>query len=120
MTIAKRLKAYLDTEGVAYETVDHPRTSETAQAGHIPGSRLTKTVVIHLESGPVLAVVPSSHRADIGELQSLLDRRLGFASETEIGELFDDCDIGAGPPGGPAHPLPTLPDPNPPGPLKGA
>ena len=74
--------------GVAYETVDHPRTataSETAQAAHIPGSRLAKTVVIHLESGPVLAVVPSSHRVDLGELQSLLDRRLGLASETEIG-----------------------------------
>ena len=95
MTIAKRLKAHLEAEGVAYETIDHPRTataSETAQAAHIPGSRLAKTVVLHLESGPVLAVVPSSHRVDLSELQSLLDRRLGLASETEIGELFDDCE----------------------------
>ena len=70
MTIAKRLKAHLEAEGVAYETIDHPRTvtaSATAQASHIPGSRLAKTVVLHLESGPVLAVVPSSHRVDLSE-----------------------------------------------------
>ena len=65
MTIANRLKAHLDAQGVAYETVAHPRTataSETAEAAHVPGNRLAKAVVIHLESGPVLAVVPSSHR----------------------------------------------------------
>jgi hypothetical protein len=27
MTVAKRLKAHLDAEEVAYETVDHPRTA---------------------------------------------------------------------------------------------
>jgi Ala-tRNA(Pro) deacylase len=113
MTIAKRLKAYLDAEGVKYETVDHPRTAtarETAEAAHVPGSRLAKTVVIHVEAGPLLAVVPSSHRVDLGALQSLLDRRLGLASETEIGALFDDCDIGAAPPVGPAYNVPTVVD----------
>ena len=111
MTIAKRLKAHLEAEGVAYGTIDHPRTvtaSETAQALHIPGSRLAKTVVLHLESGPVLAVVPSSHRVDLSELQSLLDRRLRLASETEIGEFFDDCELGAAPPVGSAYSVPTV------------
>lgn len=113
MTIAKRLKAHLDGEGVKYETVEHPRTataSETAQAAHVPGSRLAKTVVIHVESGPLLAIVPSSHRIDLSVLQSLLDRRLGLASETEIGEIFDDCDVGAAPPFGSAYGLPTVVD----------
>ena len=113
MTIAKRLKAHLDAQGVAYETVAHPRTataSETAEAAHIPGDRLAKTVVIHLETGPVLAVVPSSHRVDLGALQEMLDRRLGLASETEIGALFDDCDVGAAPPVGPAYGVPTVVD----------
>ena len=113
MTIAKRLNAHLEAEGVAYETIDHPRTvtaRATAQASHIPGSRLAKTVVLHLESGPVLAVVPSSHRVDLSELQSLLDRRLGLASETEIGELFGDCELGAAPPVGSAYGVPTVLD----------
>jgi Ala-tRNA(Pro) deacylase len=113
MTIAKRLKAHLDSQGVAYETVAHPRTStasESAEAAHIPGDRLAKTVVIHLEDGHVLAVVPSSHRVDLGALQDLLDRRLGLASETEIGRLFDDCDMGAAPPVGAAYGVPTVLD----------
>jgi Ala-tRNA(Pro) deacylase len=113
MSIAKRLRAHLDAEGVAYETVGHPRTAtadRTAEVAHIPGDHLAKTVVIHLETGPVLAVVPSSHRVDLGELQKLLDRRLGLASETEIGNVFDDCDLGAAPPVGPAYGVPTIVD----------
>jgi Ala-tRNA(Pro) deacylase len=106
MSIAKRLKAHLDAEGVRFDTVDHPRTataSESAEAAHVPGDRLAKTVVIHLEDGYVLAVVPSSHRVDLGDLQELLGRRLGLAAETEVGELFEDCDVGAAPPIGPAY-----------------
>jgi Ala-tRNA(Pro) deacylase len=113
MTIARRLKLHLEAEGVPYETVAHPRTataSESAQAAHVPGDRLAKAVVIHVESGPVVAVVPSSHRVDLSALQALLDRRLGLASETEIGQLFDDCDIGAAPPVGPAYDVPTIVD----------
>ena len=113
MTIAKRLKAHLEAKGMTYETVDHPRTvtaSETAQAAHIPGDRLAKTVVLHLETGPMLAVVPSSHRVDLRELENLLDERLGLASETEIGELFDDCELGAAPPVGSAYNVRTVLD----------
>jgi Ala-tRNA(Pro) deacylase len=113
MTIASRLKAHLDSAGVRYETAAHPRTvtaSESAEAAHVPGDRLAKTVVIHLEDGHVLAVVPSSHRVDLGALQELLDRRLGLASETEIGALFDDCDMGAAPPVGAAYGVPTVVD----------
>jgi Ala-tRNA(Pro) deacylase len=113
MTIAKRLKDHLDAQGVAYQTVAHPRTataSETAEAAQIPGRNMAKAVVIHLETGPMLAVVPSSHRVDLGALQELLDRRLGLASETEIGALFDDCDAGAAPPVGPAYGVPAVID----------
>jgi Ala-tRNA(Pro) deacylase len=113
MTIAKRLKDHLESQGVAYETVRHPRTAtagETAEAAHIPGNRMAKAVVIHLDNGPVLAVVPSSHRVDLGALQEFLDRRLGLASETEVEALFDDCDIGAAPPVGSAYGVPTVVD----------
>jgi Ala-tRNA(Pro) deacylase len=113
MTIAKRLRAHLDAEGVAYRTVEHPRTttaSNTAEAAHIPGDHLAKTVVVHVETGPVLAVVPSSHRVDLTELQDLLERRLGLASETEVGALFDDCDLGAAPPVGSAYGVPAVVD----------
>jgi len=113
MTIAKRLKQHLDAQGVSYDTVAHPRTIsalESAEAAHVPGDAVAKTVVIHHEEGYVLAVVPSSHRVDLTALQELLDRRLGLASEREIDKLFDDCDSGAVPPVGAAYGLPTLLD----------
>ena len=113
MTIAKRLKQHLDAEGVPYTTVAHPRTttaSETAEAAHVPGDSVAKTVVIHHEEGYLLAVVPSSHRVDLTTLQELLDRRLGLASEREIDTLFDDCDSGAVPPVGTAYGLPMVLD----------
>ena len=59
--------------------------------------------MIHHELGYLLAVVPSTHRIDLGTLQSLAGTRLGLASETEIGEVVSDCDFGAVPPVGAAY-----------------
>ena len=113
MTIANRLKQHLESAGVPYDTVRHPRTisvMQSAEAAHIPGDAVAKTVVIHHEEGYVLAVVPCSHRVDLTTLQELLDRRLGLASEREIDKIFDDCDSGAIPPVGSAYGLPTVMD----------
>ncbi len=68
MTIAGKLQNYIAGEGIAYDTVAHHRTattSQSAQAAHIPGSRLAKSVVVHHETGYVLAVVPSTHRIEL-------------------------------------------------------
>lgn len=106
MAIAKRLKTYLEREGIPYDVVSHPRTmtsAESAQAAHISGERVAKSVVIHHELGHLLAVVPSTHRIDLGTLQDLAGTRLGLAAETEIGAIFVDCDLGAVPPVGSAY-----------------
>jgi len=113
MTIANRLKQHLAAEGVAYDTTAHPRTMtamESAEAAHVPGDAVAKTVVIHHEEGHVLAVVPSSHRVDLTTLQEVLNCRLGLASEGEVGDLFKDCDFGAVPPIGAAYGLPVVLD----------
>jgi Ala-tRNA(Pro) deacylase len=113
MTIAKKLQDYIDREGIAYDTVPHHRTattSQSAQAAHVPGSRLAKTVVVHHETGYVLAVVPSTHRIELTTLQEVMDRRLGLASEDEVSTLFSDCDEGAAPPVGKAYNVPVIMD----------
>ena len=113
MTIARKLQDYIDGEGVTYDTVAHHRTattSQSAQAAHVPGARLAKSVVVHHEMGYVLAVVPSTHRIELSTLQDLMDRRLGLASEEEVSSLFPDCDIGAVPPIGPAYDVPVILD----------
>lgn len=113
MTISARLKTYLDRGGVEYDVLAHPHTStssQSAHAAHIPGVRMAKTVVVHHETGYVLAVVPSTHRVELGTLQDVLDRRLGLATEKEIANLFDDCDVGAIPAVGAAYGLPVVVD----------
>ncbi|MEI9407501.1 aminoacyl-tRNA deacylase [Mesorhizobium salmacidum] len=113
MTIARKLQDYMAGKGIAYDTVAHHRTStssQTAQAAHVPGRRLAKSVLVHHEMGYALAVVPSSHRVEFNTLQDVVDRRLGLASEDEIGEVFSDCDIGAVPPLGAAYGVPVILD----------
>lgn len=113
MTIATRLKNYMESAGVSYDTVPHQRTSTSRQsaiAAHVPGSKMAKTVVVHHEVGYALAVVPSTHRVELGALQDLLDKRLGLASEDETETLFEDCDTGAIPPIGAAYGVPVILD----------
>lgn len=113
MTIAKRLKAHLDDQGIAFDTNAHPRTataSETAEAAHVPGDHLAKSVLVHLEDDHVLAVVPSSHRIDLGTLQEVLEHRIGLSGEDDIGRIFSDCDMGAAPPVGAAYGVPVVVD----------
>ena len=113
MTIATRLKNYIEDAGVSYDTLPHQRTSTSRQsaiAAHVPGSRMAKTVVVHHELGYALAVVPSTHRIELGTLQDILDKRLGLASEDEAGTLFEDCEVGAIPPIGAAYGVPVILD----------
>lgn len=113
MTIAARLKHHLDAQGLPFSMIPHPyaaTASECAEAAHVPGDHLAKSVLIHMEEGPMLAVVPSNHQIDLSALQSVIDRRLGLAAESEIQDLFDDCDLGAAPPVGEAYDVPTIVD----------
>lgn len=113
MTISTRLKHHLDARGLPFDVVPHPyaaTASECAEAAHVPGDHLAKSVLIHLEEGPMLAVLPSNHQVDLNALQSTMNRRLGLAPESEMKELFDDCILGAAPPVGQAYDVPTIVD----------
>jgi Ala-tRNA(Pro) deacylase len=116
MTIAPKLKKYIDGEGIRYDTVAHHRTATSRQsaiAAHVPGSRMAKSVLVHHEFGYALAVVPSTHRIEFAALQEILDKRLGrlgLASEDEAVSVFDDCDIGAIPPVGAPYHVPVILD----------
>ncbi|MEP9372546.1 aminoacyl-tRNA deacylase [Mesorhizobium sp. KR1-2] len=113
MTIARKLEDYLVGKGIHFDTVAHHRTSTTsqsAQAAHVSGRRLAKSVLLHHGTGYALAVVPSSHRLELNTLQNMIDERLGLASEDEVSQLFSDCDVGAVPPVGAAYDVPVLLD----------
>lgn len=113
MTIATRLRQYLDGQGVGYDAVPHAPTSTSAgsaHATHVPGEKLAKAVVIHNEDGYLLAVVPSTHRVELGVVRDVLGGRPGLATEPEVAGLFNDCEPGAVPPIGAAYGVPMLVD----------
>ena len=107
----KRLKAFLDKEGVHYASVTHPTVytaQQTAEAAHIPGRLMAKTVMVKLDGRMAMAVVPAASRVNLemlakagGASQAVL------ASEAEFEALFPDIEIGAMPPFGNLYKLPV-------------
>ena len=113
MAIASTVSNYLAEHDVAYDVLTHPHTAtsgESAQAAHVPGTRLAKSVVLEDEQGYLMVVLPSNKQINLGELHRQLNRKLGLATEGELGNLFNDCEIGALPAMGPAYGMETMVD----------
>jgi Ala-tRNA(Pro) deacylase len=113
MGMAARLRSFLDDQGIQYEVLPHPHTStslETARAAHVPGDRIAKSVVLEDEQGYLMAIVPASRRVALDALESQLHRKLALASETELAQLFEDCEIGAIPPVADPYGMPAVVD----------
>ncbi|CAE6731081.1 hypothetical protein R69927_01821 [Paraburkholderia domus] len=101
MSMSATLQDCLRSKGSQYEIVHHPYSHssvETAAAAHIPGDRLAKTVLFEDEHGYVAAVLPSTYAVRLSELWAKTGRHLLLAKETDLRELFKDCDAGALPP----------------------
>jgi len=113
MTIPQSVQNYLNLVGVPYEVIKHAHTADSAhsaQTAHVPGDRLAKGTVLSDEQGYLIAVVPSTHRVDLGALHRHFNRPLGLATERELAGLFPDCEPGAIPPLGAAYGLDTILD----------
>lgn len=115
MSISATVRHYLDHSGTSYELVRHSRaftSMETAQAAHVAGERLVKSVVVKEGDGHHYAIValPSTHRVQLPSLCEQLGRSYELASEQEIRKLLPDCDVGSVPPFGQAYGIEVLLD----------
>jgi len=113
MAIATTVSNYLAEHGIDYDILSHPHTAtsgQSAQASHVPGTRLAKSVILEDDLGYLMVVVPSSRQVDLGEIHRQMKRNLGLATESELGQLFQDCEIGALPALGPAYGIETVVD----------
>lgn len=104
MSIPRRITEYLDENDVQYEWLPHSQAytaQEVAHSLHVSGKRLAKTVVLDSDGCLVMAVVPAACRLDLQHFKEILDaKRLEMLPESELAELFPDCDLGAIPPFG--------------------
>jgi Ala-tRNA(Pro) deacylase len=101
---ARKLKEYLDNHHIRYQSLPHPTTytaRQTAEAAHIPGKHIAKTVVLKVDGKLGLAVLPAIDQVHVNQLRHALGaRRVELAQESEIKTAFPDCDLGAMPPFG--------------------
>jgi Ala-tRNA(Pro) deacylase len=99
----KKLKDYLDSQKVKYESVAHYETytsQETAQSAHISGWELAKTVMVKIGGKMAMAVLPASQKIDFALLKTAVGATVELATEQEFTDMFPDCEVGAMPPFG--------------------
>jgi Ala-tRNA(Pro) deacylase len=113
MSMSTTLQQYLEQQGISYELVPHRHTESSMNAAgsaHIPAAKIAKPVILEDDNGYLMAVVPAHHHVKINEVNRILGRKMGLATEQEIRPLFADCEEGAIPPVGQAYGIETIID----------
>lgn len=111
---ARKLKQFLDDRNVRYVVITHSpayTAQEIAAAAHLPGRELAKSVVVHLDGEPAMAVLPATRQVDFDKLRRAAGaKQASLASEDEFEKMFPGCELGAMPPFGNLYDLPTYAD----------
>ena len=83
-----------------------------AESAHIRSKELAKTVIVRMDEGLVMAVLPASDSVDV-ELfeQSTGAKQMEIATEDEFKDMFPDCELGAMPPFGNLYSIPVFVSP---------
>jgi Ala-tRNA(Pro) deacylase len=109
-----RLDELLTKRHVQFERLRHRPTftaNRMAQALHVPGKAVAKSVLLRAGSGYILAVLPATHQVDLHSVREELGQEVvELASEREMERLFPDCEPGAHLPFGSLYNIPTLMD----------
>lgn len=109
-----KLEAFLRERGIGYEKHTHS-TTYTAQglahAEHVSGYNVAKPVIVKGASGFAMCVLPAPKQLDLQRVAEVLhEPRVRLASESEMTELFPDCELGAEPPLGTLFDMKTVMD----------
>jgi Ala-tRNA(Pro) deacylase len=111
---AAKLKSFLEENEVEYKTLRH-EAAYTAQgvaaSTHVHGWELAKSVVLKVDDGYALAVLPAPAHVDFERIKLAIGARaVALASEAEMQSLFPGCELGAMPPFGNLYGLPVYVD----------
>ncbi len=99
MSVSKRLKEFLDKNGIEYHVKTHKvayTAQEVAATQGVTGWQVAKTVVVNCDGEFLLIVLQAPTRVDFDRIKDVLvcgDARL--ATEAEMAELFPGVELGA-------------------------
>lgn len=113
MAIAPRLQEYMEEHDLRYDVLSHPHSHnsiQTARYARVPANSFAKCVVLEDDNGYLMAVLPSNQHVQLGWLSKAMKRHFHLATETQLAELFSDCEPGAVPPLGMLYGLPVVVD----------
>ena len=111
MSVPQSIKSFLDSKGVSYQHRTHRQeftASRVAEAQHVSGRRLAKSVLVKADDVLIMAVIPANERLDLekfAHLTGVMSARL--ARESEFASVFADCEVGAEPPFGAMYGVPV-------------
>lgn len=110
----ERIKEFLEKEKVNYQIMEHYRAFtalEVAEAQHVPGRKLAKTVIIEADGKFIMCVLPATEKIDFEKIRLILDSKtVGLAHEAQVAALFPGYEVGAMPPFGQMEELPVFVD----------
>ena len=105
---------FLTNRKIPFETLEHAPTytvQELAQSVHVSRHEVAKTVLLKVDDGFVLAVLPANEDVDFLRMATFLGAtRVDLADEDECGHRFQDCELGVVPPFGAKYGLRTIVD----------
>ena len=99
MSVSKRLKEFLDKNGVEYHVKTHKvayTAQEVAAAQGVTGWQMAKAVVVNCDGEFLLVVLQAPTRVDFNRIKEVLvcgEARL--ATESEMANLFPGVELGA-------------------------
>ena len=109
-----KVQEYLREQNVEFQILDHRPTYDAqrmAQAVHVSGEEVAKTVLLRSNEGYAVAVLQATHRLDLAAAQQALGvAKLALATEKEMKTVLPANELGALPPFGSLYGMRTLVD----------
>lgn len=116
MSASIKIKEFLEKERINYQVLEHNlayTASEIAEAQHLPGHQVVKSVLVNGDGKWLLFVLPATRKIDFDKLKkALLLQNVDLANEGKVASLFPGCDVGAMPPFGHFAGIPVYADTN--------
>ncbi len=112
MSIASRVKWFLDVNRVRYEVVANPEALDGTpeQTGAIPPEKIARAELLEDESGYLLSILPAGRRLNLEKLRRTLARDLKPTAQEDAASLFFDCGGDGIPAVGAAYGIRTIVD----------
>ena len=99
-----KLVQFLQAQRVDYQLVEHAlafAARDVAARAGVPRQAFAKTVVVHLDGEPAMAVLPADDKISFDRLRDAAGAgTITLAIESEFTDQFPDCEPGAMPPFG--------------------